>query len=638
MKSYFTYIIFLILLCSGTWGYGQGVSSPKGFFEVNYTKGCTGLEVEVTFTDDFPPERARGIRFMENTEYLDNTTHTYSEDGEYFVAMVIENPTGPEFYDSLKIEVRVPEKPQFFVYNCGGQTIQVKVEHQGFYNQFRIQAGDQEKVVAADGSQNEVTAELTLDPSASETPVTVTGEIAGEGFAGNCPTSQKSIQLISAIEAPSFNSLEAQVYEEADSAYVTFSQQPNVYSILEYQPNGTGGFLPVQELTGDQSKPSDFEAFDFVNNFYCFRGKAINRCTGEEIVSDPICTAQLQVEGTNSGNLISFTTGSLNGVERIVLLRDGTEIATLPFQSSGTFPDTLINCSTPYQYAIRLDYEGGFSSLTEGLPVTNEVQRQLPAPASIISNWVEEAVQFSIPEIAGQENVRLLAYSSGGSRLINEADTAVIALPAKGENTCYRFSYVDACGNESELSETVCAIFLQSTFPSAEEIYLNWNDYEGYENGVQRYVLKIYPPGDKTPYLLPLGLSLERDISQQAFSEAGSQYQILAYPAETDNLPFSSSNLFSLPMKGYFPNAFSPNGDGFNDVFRAEGPFVEAVLLQIYNRWGALVYQTTDNGKGWDGTRDNEELPSDTYVYNAVVTTIDGTTHKEQGAVYLIRQ
>ena len=87
----------------------------------------------------------------------------------------------------------------------------------------------------------------------------------------------------------------------------------------------------------------------------------------------------------------------------------------------------------------------------------------------------------------------------------------------------------------------------------------------------------------------------------------------------------------------YFPNAFSPNGDGQNDVLYVRGNCIKALDLQIYNRWGERVFETTDPGFGWDGTwRDKACEPAVfTYVLNAML--LDGTEISRKGNVSLIK-
>lgn len=66
-----------------------------------------------------------------------------------------------------------------------------------------------------------------------------------------------------------------------------------------------------------------------------------------------------------------------------------------------------------------------------------------------------------------------------------------------------------------------------------------------------------------------------------------------------------------------FPNAFSPNGDGVNDVFRMivlVGP-ANIDQMRIFNRWGRLVFDSRDPNAAWDGKFNGEEAPSDVYVY-----------------------
>ncbi|MCS6933556.1 MAG: gliding motility-associated C-terminal domain-containing protein [Chitinophagales bacterium] len=63
------------------------------------------------------------------------------------------------------------------------------------------------------------------------------------------------------------------------------------------------------------------------------------------------------------------------------------------------------------------------------------------------------------------------------------------------------------------------------------------------------------------------------------------------------------------------PTAFSPNGDGVNDKFRALNKDLTEYTLQIYNRWGELVFETTDPTDGWDGTYKDIEQPLGVYVW-----------------------
>jgi gliding motility-associated-like protein len=64
------------------------------------------------------------------------------------------------------------------------------------------------------------------------------------------------------------------------------------------------------------------------------------------------------------------------------------------------------------------------------------------------------------------------------------------------------------------------------------------------------------------------------------------------------------------------PSAFTPNGDGLNDVFRIEKWLhFELTTLRVMNRWGDVVFVSNDILKGWDGTISGEEQPIGTYAY-----------------------
>jgi gliding motility-associated-like protein len=67
----------------------------------------------------------------------------------------------------------------------------------------------------------------------------------------------------------------------------------------------------------------------------------------------------------------------------------------------------------------------------------------------------------------------------------------------------------------------------------------------------------------------------------------------------------------------HIPNGFSPNGDGINDTYGLGGltQGVFQLQLNIYNRWGQLIYRTSDVNDRWDGTYKGKPVPQGVYLY-----------------------
>ncbi len=86
------------------------------------------------------------------------------------------------------------------------------------------------------------------------------------------------------------------------------------------------------------------------------------------------------------------------------------------------------------------------------------------------------------------------------------------------------------------------------------------------------------------------------------------------------------------------PSAFTPNGDGKNDIARPITIGISRLhYFTIYNRWGEPVFSTTEIGKGWDGIFKGAEQPSGTYVYQAEGTDYLGKNVFRKGTIVLIR-
>jgi gliding motility-associated-like protein len=90
----------------------------------------------------------------------------------------------------------------------------------------------------------------------------------------------------------------------------------------------------------------------------------------------------------------------------------------------------------------------------------------------------------------------------------------------------------------------------------------------------------------------------------------------------------------------WIPNAFTPNDNGNNDHFSpvfSDPSYVVSYQMRIFDRWGNMLFESTDPYRGWDGRFKGTVVPLDTYVYTVSVTGIDNIEHRYIGHVNMIR-
>lgn len=87
----------------------------------------------------------------------------------------------------------------------------------------------------------------------------------------------------------------------------------------------------------------------------------------------------------------------------------------------------------------------------------------------------------------------------------------------------------------------------------------------------------------------------------------------------------------------FLPNAFSPNGDGNNDVLKLEGADIQEVTWIIYDRWGEKLFQADSVDDAWDGIYLGKTLPPDTYAFYLRVSCVGGRESIRKGNVTLLR-
>lgn len=87
----------------------------------------------------------------------------------------------------------------------------------------------------------------------------------------------------------------------------------------------------------------------------------------------------------------------------------------------------------------------------------------------------------------------------------------------------------------------------------------------------------------------------------------------------------------------FVPNAFSPNGDGNNDVLVIYGSGIAGIDLKIFNRWGELIFDSQNQWTGWDGTYKGVVQNPGAYSYHVVATYLNGKVREKKGTITILR-
>lgn len=111
-------------------------------------------------------------------------------------------------------------------------------------------------------------------------------------------------------------------------------------------------------------------------------------------------------------------------------------------------------------------------------------------------------------------------------------------------------------------------------------------------------------------------------------TDANSEAELVA----TINVSISTSLL-------EMPNAFSPNGDGINDIYKAKDNHKSIIDFHayIFNRWGQKLYEWTDINGGWDGTYHGKQVPAGVYFVLVKAKGADGVNYNIKRDVNILR-
>lgn len=213
----------------------------------------------------------------------------------------------------------------------------------------------------------------------------------------------------------------------------------------------------------------------------------------------------------------------------------------------------------------------------------------------------------------------------------------------------YKLLILDSCMNECWLPRNEIRTILLAGQMTGQNINsLEWNPYETTTGDVIEYRLYRKNNGiiDTVITLPPYETMFDDDVS--AYYQAGGRFSYVVAAlvksgtnTQNDTIRSYSNEIRVTQITNInMPNAFTPNNDGINDLFRPVNYFPDVTadyLLIVYNRWGQKIFESSDPGEGWDGTFRNVMSPQGVYIYYVRYFSGESLNFEKKGTVTLIR-
>lgn len=191
-------------------------------------------------------------------------------------------------------------------------------------------------------------------------------------------------------------------------------------------------------------------------------------------------------------------------------------------------------------------------------------------------------------------------------------------------------TYVAEDGSETTDAQYDGSAPLEATFRANPE------DIGGYS---PHYEWRFTKSGESDPFLVRYD-----EDTPYTFTESGSYSieLIVSFIQGTDTLVYEMDSPFTVTLsesKLEVPNAFTPNGDGINDVFKVKEGYQSILSFKaaVFDRWGKKLYEWSDLAGGWDGTSGGRNVPDGAYYLNIEARGADGKKYRIKKVINLLR-
>lgn len=600
--------------------------SVKGDFSVDQQLGCHDLQVTVTNIN--PGTGTIIYQFQgSGSATTTNPVHTYSAPGTYWINQFIQGATGDK-KDSVSVTVVIPEPPDIELLSCNNFELLVLI-NDSYYDVYEINYGDGTIIQAI---KNSAVPPHTYADNAQRT-VSVTGLFTTA--TNRCGVIANSFTPTTTVQPAQIDSL---IALNNSTLKLNYSLPAHSVNKLEVAINNSSTYQLFKNLN-QNTIVDTLTSLNLSQSIYCFRIATFDACSNFKAYSNQICSIDISATAQNNQltidwNSIDFGPGQITG-----LYRDGTlhqSIASPVFQHI----DSTVVCNTIYCYLAQINFTGGGISrslqvcetaFSSDVPPTIDNISSITNNDSILWTWqipVNTTPTHYIAYQVNEQGVILRSDSVPSNSFTGSYDNAIKYMAIELHDICKNKSPIGNVGNNIQLQGKVNQSF---------DIELTWNNYFGWIDGFQDYYITVKNTQGELLDSIATGGIPEYTLELSSQTDQTMIFTVWAVPVLAE-IERSRSNVLAFERDPIIsiPNSFTPNGDGLNDQFIVTGKFISSYEMQIFNRWGEVLFQTTDLEMGWDGTSNNKKMQVGNYAYWMRIKDLNDNEHIRTGSILIL--
>ena len=384
---------------------------------------------------------------------------------------------------------------------------------------------------------------------------------------------------------------------------------------------GAGGTTPYRySIDGTNFQPANIFT-GLAGGQYILTIKDANGCLDSQLitinVSNPIVL--------NAGNDLSICPGTA------VQLSASTNAAVYSWSPSAGLSNT--NTLNPIASPAVTTAYILTASISQCIKTDTVIVTVLSSPVPFAGNDASICLGNTV-QLHGSGGVKYLWSPATG--LSNAANANPVFVPSRPGTYAFALSVSDASGCTSLQKDTVVI-----TVTPPVKVFAGNDTAVAVNQPLQLNAVDIGNVGIST-YTWSPSFGLNDAFIQNPVFESGSintyTYTVTATTAGGCTAKDVITIKVFIKPELYAPNAFTPNGDGQNDVFKLIPVGIkELKYFNIYNRFGEMIFTTRNLGSGWDGTYKGQKQDPNTFVWVAEAVDYNGNVLKRQGFVILIR-